>query len=101
MYCISEESLSKLSFRGNIEKGEAKFLYFALDQCKNSTTNTDCKPKEEIESFMNGLFIIFLGKTQKYNPDEYGDNQIENVWLYRELTFDATEKVQGILSIQK
>ena len=63
MNCFSEETLDSLAFRGGASGDNVKFLNFAVDQCKNSTNFTDCRPQEEIERFMDGIYLIFLIRT--------------------------------------
>ena len=50
---------------------------------------------------MSKVFLSLLIKSQKYDPNIYGNGQIGDTWQYKELIFDPNIRSQGYMKIQK
>ena len=68
MYCI--KNLSE-DIRGIFTKNEYSFIFVELYECKNTTEQSNCKSKNEIDYYLNGTFMAIDFQDIAVDPNNF------------------------------
>ena len=88
MYCIKNMT-AKLE--GHFSQDQYSFFMVQIYECKNTTENNNkCKPKDNIDKYLNGTFISILFESVSVDPKDYehpGQPVVENIYTTFSKTF--------------
>ena len=88
MHCI--KNMTEI-LEGHFSQDQYSFFMVQIFECKNTTENNNkCKPKDNIDKYLNGTFISILFESVSVDPKDYehpGQPVVENIYTTFSKTF--------------